>query len=73
MAAASSIILCFERQRLIKDFERAVSDLHRLHSAQVAAVCKGEDFPYGEEIAAASERKDRAKYAIIAHQQAHGC
>jgi hypothetical protein len=39
----------------------------------VTAVCNGEDFPFGEEIAAASERKDRAKYAIIAHQQAHGC
>ena len=30
MAAASPVILCFEKQRLIKEFERAVSELHRM-------------------------------------------
>ena len=73
MTAASPIILCFEKQRLIKEFERAVSDLHRIQSAQVLAVLNGEDFPFREEIAAASERRECAKYAIIVHQQDHGC
>ena len=73
MAAASSILLCFEKQKLIKEFEHAVSELHRMQTAQVAAVRNGEDFPFQEQIAEATERKDRARYAIIAHQQVHGC
>ena len=73
MAAASPVILCFEKQKLIKEFERAVSELHRMQSAQVLAVRNGEDFPFREQIAAASERRDCTTYAIISHQQDHGC
>ena len=43
MAAASPVILCFEKQRLIKEFEWAVSELHRMQSAQVLAVLKEDD------------------------------
>ena len=33
MAATFPLILCFEKQRLVKEFERAVSELHRTQSA----------------------------------------
>jgi len=42
-------------------------------SAQVAAVLNGDDFSYEEEIAKAAARRENAKYAILAHQQEHGC
>jgi len=34
---------------------------------------EGEDFPFREEIAKAQQRKEEAKYAVIAHRQEHGC
>jgi hypothetical protein len=42
-------------------------------SAQIAAVVKGEDFRFQEQIEQAAERKDGAKYAILAHRKVHGC
>ncbi len=44
-----------------------------MQSAQVAAVLNGEDFPFEEQIAQAAARRENAKYAIIAHQEEHGC
>jgi hypothetical protein len=34
---------------------------------------KGDDFSFEEQIAAASLRREQAKYAILAHRTAHGC
>jgi hypothetical protein len=73
MSAARAVILCMEKQRLIKEFERAKSDYHRMNTAQVLAVRNGENFPFQDEIAKAADRKEQAKYAILAHQQEHGC
>ena len=73
MSAARDIVPCMEKRRPIKDFERAVSDYNRMNTAQALAVRNGEDFPFQDEIAKAAERKELAKYAIIAHQQEHGC
>jgi hypothetical protein len=73
MASARSTLLCFEKQRLIRNFEHAVSEYNRMNSAQVLAVRNGEDFPFQDEIAQAAAAKDNAKYAILAHQQEHGC
>jgi hypothetical protein len=73
MAAASPVILCLEKQRLVKEFERAVSELHSMQSAQLLARRNGADFPFQEQIAAASERRECVKHAIIAHQQDQGC
>jgi hypothetical protein len=47
--------------------------MNRIHSAQVAAVLNGEGFLFQEEFAAALDRKEAAKYAVLAHQQQHGC
>jgi hypothetical protein len=73
MSAAQSAILCLEREKLTRAFAWAVSELHRMQSAQVAAVRNGEDFPFQEQIAAAAERRELAKYAVIAHRETHGC
>jgi hypothetical protein len=74
MAAASpTLMACPERRRLLKAFSDAVSEYNRMHSAQVAAVLRGDDFPFAEEIAAAGRAKEQAKYAVIAHRQEHGC
>jgi hypothetical protein len=64
---------CIEKRRLLRAFAAAVSDYNRMHSAQLAAVLRGEDFQFQEEIARAAEEKDRAKYAVMAHREAHGC
>jgi hypothetical protein len=66
-------VLCFEKRRLMQAFATAVSDYNRMQSFQVKAVLAGEDFPYEEEIAKAAENRDNAKYALLAHQESHGC
>ena len=71
--AAPSPISCIEKRRLMDEFQRAVSHHNRMQVSQVAAVIRGEDFPFEREIAEAAERRDNAKYAIIAHQKDHGC
>jgi hypothetical protein len=44
-----------------------------MNTAQVAAVVNGVSFQFTEQIAKAGIRKDRAKYAVLKHEQGHGC
>ena len=44
-----------------------------MQSAQVAAVLRGQDFPFEEDIAKAAANREQAKYDVIAHQAEHGC
>jgi hypothetical protein len=69
----SPIIACPEKKRLLEEFARAVSDFNRMHSAQFAAALKGEDFPFEKELDEAMTRKLKAKDAVLAHQEEHGC
>ena len=64
---------CAERQRLIEEFTRAVSDYLRIQSAQSHSLISGRGFEFDTEIAEARERKSNARAAIIAHQREHGC
>jgi len=67
-------IFCPRRQRLIEKFLKAVSEHHRLQTLQLESLVKGEGFRTHErQIAEARERRDRAKYAILAHEDSHGC
>jgi hypothetical protein len=68
-----SPISCIEKERLLREFAKAVSEHHRMQSAQTAAVLSGADFPFEEEIARASAQRENAKYAVLLHQQEHGC
>jgi hypothetical protein len=71
--SALPIVACAEKWRLLKAFTKAVSDLNRIHSAQMAAVLNGEGFQFQEEFEEALGRKEKAKYAVLAHQEEHGC
>src|ERR1051325_6637115 len=66
-------VLCMERERLRIAFVAAVSELNRIQTEQVAALSNGELFPFEEGIATALQRRENAKYALIAHQEQHGC
>ena len=73
MAPQSSALACFERRRLIREFENAVTDFIRMSSAQLAALRNGESLLFVEHLAAAGLRMDRTRLAIIAHDEEHGC
>jgi hypothetical protein len=69
------VILCAERTRLQEDFLEAIHELNSLQSHQVAAVIDGNTDACRFEllISLAQERKEQAKYAWIAHIEAHRC
>jgi hypothetical protein len=71
--ASPAPIACGQKQRLLQEFARAVAEHHRMQSGQLAAVLRGEDFPYEREIAKALLQRENAKYAVLAHQDEHGC
>jgi hypothetical protein len=73
MATWPKAIRCIEKERLMTEYVNAVTDQNRIQSAQVESVKRGGSFPFEEELAMASERRLNAKYAIIAHQEQHGC
>jgi hypothetical protein len=73
MSAARSIILCLEKVKLIKAYEWCVSEYNRMNSAQVVALRNGDGFIFSEQIAEAGLLKERAKYAILKHEEEHGC
>ncbi len=64
---------CIEKERLLLEFSRAVSEYNRIQSAQVAAVRHDGTFPFREELEKAARRREEAKYAVLAHQEEHGC
>jgi hypothetical protein len=69
----SAPIFCAEKQKLIEDFEAAVSALFQLQSAKVAAVASGDRFQLETQLELARARKDSAKEAIVQHMRAHCC
>ena len=64
---------CTQMRRLLRAFTKAVSDLNRIHSAELRALMNGEDVHFQDEFAEASARKEGAKHAVLAHRQKHGC
>ena len=66
---------CVEKVRLSMRFMDAVHEITRLQSEQIDALIAGErDFGrFDEEIGAAVERKDEAKYALLRHIEVHNC
>jgi hypothetical protein len=70
---ATSPPLCAERQRLLKEFMIAVQEQNNLQTDQIKALIDGEGFNLEREIADARERRDQAKYAVMEHEESHGC
>jgi hypothetical protein len=66
---------CEEKRRLLDDFLRTIQELNELLTQQTQAVIQSDpEFSrFDVLIHVAHERKDRAKYAWIAHVEAHQC
>ena len=73
MATSPIPIACIEKKRLFDAFAHAVSEYNRMNTAQLRAVMRGDGFQFTEQVADAGQRKDEAKYAILKHEQEHGC
>ena len=73
MAPTPAPIFCAERQRLIGQFLKAASEYLQALTEQLKSVTLGNGFGLETEIAAARQRKDEAKYAILKHESEHGC
>ena len=66
-------VRCLEKERLLLDFTAAVSEYHRIQTAQLRSVMEGKGFQFENEVRDARMRRDNAKYAVLAHQDEHGC
>jgi hypothetical protein len=71
--AAPAMHACAEKRRLIMRFTAAVEECNRLQTKQTSALLRGEGFLWETQIAQAMERRDRTKFAVMGHQQEHGC
>jgi hypothetical protein len=74
-AAGTRIWFCEQKHQLLARFLAAVKELSELHQQQIRAVIEGDpDFTRFETLLyRAGQRKDLAKYALMAHADAHGC
>ena len=70
-----SVVACEEKNRLLAEFLAAVHELNEIQSQQTRAVIDGDpDFArFDLLLHFAQEKKDRAKYAWIAHVEQHHC
>jgi hypothetical protein len=73
MAALANTIACIEKKRLQDAYSHAVSEYNRMNTAEALAVMRGAGFHFTELIAEAAKRKEDAKYALIQHEEEHGC
>ena len=73
VASAPAPISCTELRRLMDEYQWAVSEHFRYQSAQLVAIVNSDPFSFQRELHDAETRKNEAKYAILAHQEAHGC
>ncbi|HUO29142.1 MAG TPA: hypothetical protein VMU80_07995 [Bryobacteraceae bacterium] len=66
---------CAEKERLEREFLETVRELIALHSQQTKAVIEGDaEFSrFDLLIHVANDRKEWAKYSLIAHIESHGC
>jgi hypothetical protein len=66
---------CAESARLLDAFGRAVQELMRFHEQQFQAIVAGDSAAnrFDLLIHEANEKKQKAKYAYMAHVEYHGC
>jgi hypothetical protein len=69
------VAFCEEKNRLLRDFLQAIQELSALQSQQSQAVIDGDpDFSrFDVLLHLAQEKKDKAKYAWMAHVELHHC
>jgi hypothetical protein len=66
---------CAENQRLLDEFGQIVQELMMLNEQQFGAIVKGDpdSSRFDILIHMATEKKQQAKYAYLAHVESHGC
>jgi hypothetical protein len=72
MAPSSPTVASARMRALLQEFASAVSEVNRMHSAQVAAVLNGDGLYFQDELNAAEVRRENAKYALMTHLREHG-
>jgi hypothetical protein len=72
---ATRIQPCEENQRLLEAFGRAVQELVLLNEQQFISIVNGDadSSRFDILIHMATEKKQQAKYAYLAHVETHGC
>lgn len=72
---SSKVAFCEQKQELVNEFVEASRVFMELQSQQTQAVIDGDaDFSrFDDLIHMARERKDIAKYSLIAHMEDHCC
>lgn len=74
MASSLPEIICIEKQRLIRAFLETVTELNALLVTQSFAMPEAScGVSLEDQIADATIARDNAKYAVLAHREAHGC
>ena len=73
--AIPDIGFCAEKNRLMKEFLRAIHELGQIQAQQAKALIENDpDFArFDLLIHMANEKKDQVKYAWLAHVDEHGC
>ena len=66
-------LYCSEKNRLLEEYTRAVSDFLRMQSAKIAALVRGGEVAFEADLEKARKRKHAAKEAIQKHQRKHRC
>jgi len=69
------IAFCGEKNRLTDEFLTAIQEMNALHSEQTTAVIQNDpDFSrFDVLLLLAQDKKERAKYALMAHIEVHRC
>lgn len=71
----TSVLYCDEAKQLLDAFGEEVLELLRLHEEQFQSILAGdfESTRFDDLIHMANEKKQKAKYAYLAHLETHGC
>jgi hypothetical protein len=74
-AGVREVAFCKEKNRLLNEFLDAIHEMTALQSQQTRAVIEGDpDFSrFDVLLHLALEKKEKAKYAWIAHVESHHC
>ena len=65
--------ICIEKERLLQALVQATLEFNRIYSARIASMASGEDGPSDEQLIETEIRRDNTKYALLAHEEEHGC
>ena len=64
---------CFEKNRLLEEFQKAISEYLHAVSLRAQAKLRGKQSFFEARLRTALQGKDAAEEAIMAHQKLHGC